>query len=251
MRTGGIDAGRILGVRLRLDWSWFVVLVLLSWSFARLDFPFRAPGFSSGAYWLLGVAMSLTLFASVLVHELAHAVAARSRGIPVDRITLFIFGGVAEMRMEARRPIDEFVLTIAGPLASLGLAGLFTAVGWGTGAAGWITASSLAGTLAQLNLILAVFNMLPAYPLDGGRVLRAGLWQVSGDLRFATRWATTLGRLFGWLLVGWGAWMFFVAGARLAGGWAMFLGWFLASAAAGAARRNRDTPAESEACDAA
>lgn len=240
MRTAGLDAGRVLGIRLRLDWSWFVVLLLLSWSFARLDFPFRAPGFSDGTYWVLGVAMSLVLFASVLVHELAHAVAARSRGIPVARITLFIFGGVAEMRMEATRPIDEFVLTIAGPLASLALAGLFAALGAGAEAAGAPTASSLSWSLSQLNLVLAVFNMVPAFPLDGGRILRAALWQLTGDLRRATRWATAAGRLFGWLLIAWGVWMFVALGARLAGGWAMFLGWFLAGAAASAARRNRE-----------
>lgn len=239
MRLGGIDVARIFGIRLRLDWSWFAVLGLLTWTFATFDFPFRAPGLQPQAYWALGLSSALLLFLSVLIHELAHAVAARSRGIPVERITLFIFGGVAEMRMEARRPIDEFALTIVGPLASLALAGTFWLLGRAALAVGLESALLLTATLARLNLILAVFNMVPAFPLDGGRVLRSILWQVTGDLTRATRWATRVGRLFGWLLIASGAWMFVVYGARLAGAWAMFLGWFLAGAAASAGRQNR------------
>lgn len=239
MRFGGIEVARILGIRLRLDWSWFVVLLLLTWTFATFDFPLRAPGLESGAYWLLGFSAALLLFVSVLIHELAHAVTARGRGIPVERITLFIFGGVAEMRMEARRPLDEFVLTIVGPLASLALAGAFWGLGRGAAAAGSGTLAMLSTTLGHLNLILAVFNMVPAFPLDGGRVLRSVLWKLTGSLTRATRWAAGVGRLFGWILVGWGAWMFVVPGARLAGAWAVFLGWFLARAAAGAVERSR------------
>jgi Zn-dependent protease len=239
MRLGGLDVARILGIRLRLDWSWFAVLLLLTWTFATFDFPLRAPGFLPTVYWGLGLAAALLLFVSVLVHELAHAVTARGRGIPVERITLFIFGGVAEMRMEAKRPIDEFVLTIVGPLTSLAMAGLFWGLGRGAIAAGADGAALLATTLARLNLILAIFNMVPAFPLDGGRVLRSVLWQLTGDLTRATRWAAGVGRLFGWLLIGWGAWMFLFMGARLAGAWAAFLGWFLAGAATAAVRRHR------------
>jgi len=239
MRFGGLDVARILGIRLRLDWSWFAVLLLLTWTFATFDFPLREPGFLPIVYWGLGFAAALLLFASVLVHELAHALTARGRGIPVERITLFIFGGVAEMRMEAKRPIDEFVLTIVGPLTSLAMAGLFWGLGRGAIAAGADGAALLATTLARLNLILAIFNMVPAFPLDGGRVLRSVLWQLTGNLTRATRWAAGVGRLFGWLLIGWGAWMFLFMGARLAGAWAAFLGWFLAGAATAAVRRHR------------
>jgi len=239
MWFGGVEVARILGIRLRLDWSWFFVLVLLTWTFATFDFPLRAPDLEPTAYWSLGFAAALLLFVSVLIHELAHAVTARSRGIPVERITLFIFGGVAEMRMEARRPLDEFLLTIVGPLASLALAGAFFGLGRGAAALGGETTALLATTLGQLNLILAVFNMVPAFPLDGGRVLRSVLWKLTGSLSRATRWAAGVGRLFGWLLVGWGAWMFVVHGAPLAGAWAAFLGWFLARAAAGAIEHNR------------
>lgn len=239
MRLGGLDVARVFGIRLRLDWSWFAVLLLLTWTFATFDFPLRTPGFRPAVYWGLGFAAALLLFASVLVHELAHALTARRRGIPVERITLFIFGGVAEMRMEARRPIDEFVLTIVGPLTSLAMAGLFWGLGRGATAGGREEAALLATTLARLNLILAIFNMVPAFPLDGGRVLRSALWQLTGDLGRATRWAAGVGRLFGWLLIGWGAWMYLFLGARLAGMWAAFLGWFLAGAAAAAVRHQR------------
>ncbi|MGI9038340.1 MAG: site-2 protease family protein [Gemmatimonadota bacterium] len=239
MRLGGIDVARIFGIRLRLDWSWFAVLGLLTWTFATFDFPFRAPDLAAATYWGLGFSSALLLFVSVLIHELAHALAARRRGIPVDRITLFIFGGVAEMRMEARRPVDEFALTVVGPLASLGLAGVFWLLGRAALGAGLESALLLTGTLARLNLILAVFNMVPAFPLDGGRILRSVLWQLSGDLTRATRWATRIGRMFGWLLIVAGAWMFVAYEARLAGAWAVFLGWFLAGAAASAERQNR------------
>lgn len=238
MMLGGIEVGRLFGIRLRLDWSWFVVLVLLTWTFATFDFPFRLPGLEAPAYWLLGLAAALLLFVSVLIHELAHALVARARGVPVERITLFIFGGVAEMRMEAKRPIDEFVLTIVGPLASLALAGLFWAGAAGAMVAGFEASLLLATTLAQLNLILAVFNMVPAFPLDGGRILRSILWRLTGDLTRATSWAAGVGRLFGWALMGLGVWQFLV-GHAMAGLWAAFLGWFLAGAAASAARQNR------------
>ncbi len=235
---GGIEIGRLFGIRLRLDWSWFAVVVLLTWTFASFDFPLRVPGLEGPTYWLLGLAAALLLFVSVLIHELAHALVAQARGVPVERITLFIFGGVAEMRMEAKRPIDEFVLTIVGPLASLALAGLFWAGAVGATAAGSDATLLVAATLAQLNLILAVFNMVPAFPLDGGRVLRSVLWRLTGDLTKATSWAAGVGRLFGWTLMGLGVWQFLV-GHTLAGLWAAFLGWFLAGAAASALRQNR------------
>jgi len=231
---GGIEAGRLFGIRLRLDWSWFAVLVLLTWTFAfQFGQVHAAP-----TNWLLGLAAALLLFVSVLIHELAHALVAQTRGIPVERITLFIFGGVAEMRMEAQRPIDEFVLTIVGPLSSLALAGLFHLGAAGAATAGFGATQVLAETLAQLNLILAVFNMVPAFPLDGGRVLRSILWYLTGSLTKATSWAAGVGRLFAWGLMGAGAWLFFT-GNTLAGLWAIFLGWFLAGAASSAVRNNK------------
>lgn len=231
---GGVKAGRLFGIPLRLDWSWFAVLILLTWTFA---FQFGL-GLEAPANWVFGLAAALLLFVSVLIHELAHALVAQARGIAVERITLFFFGGIAEMRMEARRPIDEFVLTVVGPLSSLALAGLFLVGAGGAAAAGYDSMRILAETLAQLNLILAVFNMVPAFPLDGGRILRSVLWSLTGDLTKATSWAAGVGRLFGWGLMGFGVWLFLMG--RIAPGlWAAFLGWFLAGAATRAVTHNR------------
>jgi Zn-dependent protease len=246
MMFGGFGIGRWFGIRIRIDVSWFIVFALVTWTFAVWELPVKLPGMASSFYLWLGVIGALLLFLSVLLHELAHSVVARSRGIPVHGITLFIFGGVAEMSMEARTPGDEFALTVAGPLASLTLAGLFGIVSRAGWSLGLEPAGALAGTLAFLNLILAVFNMIPAYPLDGGRVLHAAIWKISGDQGLATRWATLVGRVFGWSLIVLGLTLIFASflslslrGAGLSGLWMILLGWFLGSAAAAAARFER------------
>ncbi|MDP2471679.1 MAG: site-2 protease family protein [Candidatus Palauibacterales bacterium] len=237
MRLGGFGAGRLLGFRIRIDYSWFFVLILVTWTFASWQFPEDLPGRSRFVYLAMGLSGALLLFVSVLLHELAHSVVARSRGILVEGITLFIFGGVAEMKKEPERALDEFVLTIVGPLSSLALSGAFVILARLFDAAGQAPAAVVAGTLAMLNLVLAVFNMVPAFPLDGGRVLRAVLWKLTGDPYRATRWATWVGRAFGWLLIMFGVYEF-ALGAQFAGVWSMFLGWFLAGAATSAARQN-------------
>ena len=237
MRLGGFRAGRLLGFRIRIDYSWFVVLVLVTWTFASWQFPVDLPGRSRAAYLAMGFSGALLLFLSVLLHELAHSVVARSRGIDVAGITLFIFGGVAEMRREPDRALDEFLLTIVGPLSSLALAGVFTVLARVFGNLGLAPAEVVAGTLAMLNLVLAIFNMVPAFPLDGGRVLRAVLWKITGDPVRATRWATWVGRGFGWLLIAYGFFLF-VSGVQFAGIWGIFLGWFLTGAATSAAQQN-------------
>jgi Zn-dependent protease/CBS domain-containing protein len=246
MRFGGFGVGRWLGFRVRVDVSWFVVLALVTWTFAAWELPGRLPGLSEPAYLAMGLAGALLLFLSVLLHELSHSVVARSRGVEVQGITLFIFGGVAEMTTEARTPADELALTAAGPLASLLLAGAFgliaqVALGLGLG-----PAATLAGVLSMLNLVLAAFNMVPAFPLDGGRILRAGIWKLTGNLGLATRWATGIGRAFGWLMITVGLLLFLASfrlaglhGAQLSGVWMVLLGWFLNSAASAAARYDR------------
>ena len=246
MMLGGFGLGRWFGFRIRIDASWFIVFALVTWTFAVWELPVKLPGLERSFYLWLGVVGALLLFLSVLLHELAHSVVARSRGIPVHGITLFIFGGVAEMSMEARTPGDEFALTVAGPLASLTLAAVFAFVSRAGWSLGIDAAGALAGTLAFLNLVLAVFNMIPAYPLDGGRVLHAAVWKISGDQSLATRWATFVGRAFGWSLIGFGLALIFASflslslqGARLSGLWMILLGWFLGSAAAAAARFER------------
>ncbi len=237
MRLGGFRAGRLLGFRIRIDYSWFVVLVLVTWTFASWQFPEDLPGLSRIAYLAMGFSGALLLFLSVLLHELAHSVVARSRGIAVEGITLFIFGGVAEMSREPDRALDEFLLTIVGPLSSLALAGGFVVAARLLGSIGVAPAAVVAATLAMLNLVLAIFNMVPAFPLDGGRVLRAVLWKLTGDPYRATRWATWVGRGFGWLLIAYGFFLF-VRGIQFAGVWGIFLGWFLTSAATSAAQQN-------------
>lgn len=238
MMFGGFGVGRWLGFRIRVDYSWFVVFALVTWTFAAWEFPDRLPDQGSITYLLMGIGGALLLFLSVLLHELAHSVVARSRGIPVEGITLFIFGGVAEMRMEARRPVDEFVLTVVGPLSSIGLSAVFLALRNLAGLAGWEATAAVAGTLSVLNLVLAVFNLIPAFPLDGGRILRSALWRVTGDLSLATRWAAAVGRGFGLLLMMAGAFLF-LRGYVLGGAWGLLLGWFLTGAATSAARQDR------------
>ncbi|MDT8437200.1 MAG: site-2 protease family protein [Gemmatimonadota bacterium] len=246
MMLGSFGIGRWLGFRIRIDVSWFLVLVLVTWTFAAWELPGRLPGLTPAGYLALGLAAALLLFLSVLLHEISHSVVARSRGIGVERITLFLFGGVAEMTAEPRRPGDEFALTIAGPLASLALAGVFGLAGRLAAAAGLDATATLAGILAWLNLVLAVFNMVPAFPLDGGRILRAAIWKATGDLGRATRWSAYVGRAFGWFLIGSGLLLFLAGfrvrglqGAQISGAWMILLGWFLNAAATSAVRYER------------
>jgi Zn-dependent protease len=235
---GGFGIGHWFGFRIRVDYSWFFVFALVTWTFAAWEFPNQLPGLDRPVYLLMGIVGALLLFLSVVLHELAHSVVARARGIPVEGITLFIFGGVAEMRMEARRPVDEFLLTVVGPLSSLGLAAAFLGLASLAGLAELPAAATVAGTLSVLNLVLAVFNLIPAFPLDGGRILRSVLWRLTGDLSLATRWATLIGRGFGWLLIMAGLYLF-LQGYALSGAWGVLLGWFLTSAATSAARQDR------------
>jgi Zn-dependent protease len=246
VRLGGFGVGKWFGFPIRIDASWFVVFALVAWTFAAWRLPEELPGQGRLYYLVIGGVAALLLFLSVLLHELAHSVVARSRGVPVRGITLFIFGGVAEMTMEARTPGDEFALTIAGPLASLTLAGLFGLLDLAGGAIGLETLAVVGGTLAWLNMVLALFNMVPAFPLDGGRILRALIWRLTGNLGVATRIATFVGRAFGWALILGGLMLFLASfriaglqGGQISGAWMMLLGWFLNSAAAAAARYDR------------
>jgi Zn-dependent protease/CBS domain-containing protein len=227
----GIRVGRILGIDIRLDVSWFVVFLLVFWTFAQAVFPHRVPGYGTGVYVAMALAGALLFFASVLLHELAHSAVARARGIPVEGITLFIFGGMARIRSEAESPRDEFLITIVGPLSSaaIGFALLaFAAAGAGVGLPASVT--GVAGYLAVLNFALAAFNMIPGFPLDGGRLLRSLVWHLTGDLRKATRWASYTGRAFGYLLIALGILNLF-GGGLVGGMWFIFIGWFLAQAA--------------------
>lgn len=226
--TRSIPLGRILGIPLGLDYSWFLIFALVTWSLAGSYFPEQYPGWSTGLYWAIGLATSLLFFASVLLHELGHSVIALRNGIPVRSITLFIFGGVAQIGREPGSPGVEFRVAIAGPIVSFVLAGLFGALGW-LGAS-FAPLAALATYLAYINGSLGLFNLIPGFPLDGGRVFRAILWRITHSFRRATEIAGAAGNLFAWLFIFWGAWQ--MIGGNFAGGlWIAFIGWFLQNAA--------------------
>ncbi|WP_420464009.1 M50 family metallopeptidase [Candidatus Palauibacter sp.] len=233
---GSFRIGRWFGFPIRIDYSWFPVAALVIWTFSTREFPRALPFYPSSAYLAMGTAAALLFFLSVLLHELGHALAGRMRGVTVEHITLFIFGGIAQARDEPRRPLDEFLLTAAGPLTSLALAGLFHAAR--LAAEAWYASPpviTVLGFLALLNFVLAVFNMIPGFPLDGGRIFRSIVWAVTGDLLRATRWATRGGRLFGAALIALG--LFNLSrGQFISGLWAAFIGWFVVNAAASSLR---------------
>lgn len=236
--NNGFRLGRVLGFEVSLDASWFIILFLVIWSFSAGVFPAQVPGLSRSLYLLMGVSGALLFFLSLLAHELSHAVVARAKGIPVDGITLFLFGGVARTRSEASSPGDEFQIAIVGPLMSFALGALLAGVAVFGGRAGWPPGLvSVAQYIAILNVVLAVFNMLPGFPLDGGRVLRSIVWKFTGDMTRATRIASLGGRGLGWLLIGFGVWEAW-RGLIMGGIWLAFIGWFLRNAALNAWRQH-------------
>jgi Zn-dependent protease/CBS domain-containing protein len=227
----------ILGFRVRANVSWLFLAVLVTWSLAAGYFPAAYPDLTTATYWWLGIVATIGLFFSLLFHELSHSVVARARGLEIKGITLFLFGGVSEMAMEPNRPNDEFWIAIAGPAASVLLAGVFYGLALGLQALS--VPEFVAGVparLALLNLVLAGFNMVPGFPLDGGRVLRAILWHFKGDLRWATRWATRLGQGFGFLLAALGV-VNVLNGNFIAGMWWFLIGLFMHGAATASYQR--------------
>ena len=226
---GSFQVMRLAGIPIRLHYTWLLAVGLMAWSLAAGFFPDAYPGWEPTAYWAAGVAAALLLFVSVLLHELAHAVVARGRGFEVRGITLFVFGGVAEVEGEAERPLDEFLIAVVGPIASFAIAGLAwlaaRAVADESG-----MAHAIASYLALANLILGLFNLVPGFPLDGGRILRAVVWALSGSLRTATNVASFAGQAIALGLVAWGVWRM-VGGDLFGGLWTAFIGWFLNGAA--------------------
>jgi Zn-dependent protease len=222
-----IVLGKVFGITIGLHSSWFLIFILITWSLAVGYLPFTYPGWSMGVYWLVGLATSLLFFGSVVAHELSHAVMALRERVPVMSITLFVFGGVAQLGGEPKSPGAEFRITAVGPLASFALAGLFAVVS-GAALNPYVTGATL--YLAQINLLLAVFNLIPGFPLDGGRILRAILWKIKGDFVRATQWAVMAGKTFAYLLIILGVFAIF-SGYFLNGLWLAFIGWFLSTAA--------------------
>jgi len=218
----------LFGFPLRIDLSWLFIAVLLTWSLAAAYFPHVYPDLGQGTYLAMGIVGMLGLFASVVLHELGHALVARKYDLSIRGITLFIFGGVAEMTEEAKSAKAEFFVAIGGPVVSLVLALLFR------GANAFLPLpTAVAGVVSYLGLIntvVLVFNLIPAFPLDGGRVLRAALWHFGKSMRRATRIASTIGSGFGWVLIGMGA-LQLLAGSLIGAIWWALLGMFLRGAA--------------------
>jgi Zn-dependent protease/CBS domain-containing protein len=245
----GLLIGRLFGINIYVDWSWLLIFLLVTWSLAA-EFTQMHPTWGPGLSWGVAIAAALLFFASVLGHELAHSRVAQAQGIPVGNITLFLFGGVANIEQEPRTPLAEFLVAIVGPFTSLMIgaiclliAGLFAPIPAGA-AVSPVLAFAVAGPLTTLllwlgsiNISLGLFNLLPGFPLDGGRVLRSILWGATGNFRSATRWAARIGQGMAWLLIFTGIAMSFGVevpffGSGLASGlWLAFIGWFLSSAA--------------------
>ncbi|MGH4030413.1 site-2 protease family protein [Actinomycetota bacterium Odt1-20B] len=231
-----LSLGRIAGVRVGLHWSVLAIVVLVAVMLAEGRFPDIHPGYPALLYWALGFLASVLFLISLLAHELAHAVVAHRHDVQVDGITLWMLGGVARLRTEPSTPGAELRIAAAGPLTSALVGGLCTgvALGLGAGPASGLPAETFAW-LAALNLTLAVFNALPAAPLDGGRLLHALLWHRTGDRLRATRAAAAAGRALGWfmLITGLGA----VLWGNLSGLWPAFVGWFLIAASSAEAQQ--------------
>jgi Zn-dependent protease len=222
----GFKIARVFGIDIAIHPSWFIILAVLVWSLADNVFP-SAYAWSRTTYWIVAVIAALLLFVSVLVHELAHSLIAKRQGIPVKSITLFVLGGVSNLEEEARSPGREALMAGAGPLSSLVIGGAALAVGRTLQAPETVRAVLL--YLGSVNILLGVFNLLPGFPLDGGRVLRAALWKRSGDMLRATRGAARTGTVFGYLLIAAGVVMALL-GSLLGGVWMGFVGWVLVQA---------------------
>jgi Zn-dependent protease len=220
-------------IPITLDFSWFIIFTLITWMLAVDYYPDEFKNWAVGWYWAMGAGTALMLYVSVVLHELGHSAVALHYGLPVKKITLFLFGGVTQMDEEPPSAIAEFMIAMSGPFVSLCLAFLFFEAKPFVASVDPLFA--MFKYLAYINLALAAFNLIPGYPLDGGRVLRAILWSFNGNLRKSTLIAANVGRGFGFLLIFWGVLRMF--GGDLGGGiWIAMIGWFLDSAASAQAR---------------
>ena len=192
--------GRIAGIRISFNWSWLIVFALIVWSLESYVFPAQDPGLSTTTYVIMAVIAAIVFFVSILLHEIGHSIVARRNGMEIEGITLWLFGGVSQFKEMFKSPGSEFRIGIAGPVVSFVLGVLFVGLAFLP-----IGSTPVTGTLfwlGYINLFLLVFNLLPALPLDGGRVLRAALWRAKGDFAWATRIAAGFGRGFGYLIIG-------------------------------------------------
>lgn len=249
MRSG-FGIGKIFGINIHVDWSWIFIFLLVTWNLAAAVFPSLHPDWGVGLTIAVSVAASLLFFLSVLLHELAHSLVAKARGLPVRRITLFFFGGVSNIEREPPSPGTEFFMAVVGPLTSILLGIGFIWLGRQNIPAmttelnnpmqllrGLDPLSTMLLWLGPVNILIGLFNLIPGFPLDGGRILRSILWAITDNFRKATRWATALGQGIGWLMILAGIAMIFgtnlpVLGTGITNGiWLAFIGWFLINAA--------------------
>ena len=220
--------GRIAGIRISFNWSWLIVFALLVWIWSTSVFPSQNPGLSRATYVIMSVIAAIVFFLSILLHEIGHSIVARRNGMEIEGITLWLFGGVAQFKEMFKSPGAEFRIGIAGPVVSFVLGSAFIGLAYVP-----IGSTPVSGTLFWLgysNLFLLVFNLLPALPLDGGRVFRSALWKAKGDFDWATRIAASCGRGFGYLMIAGGA-LTFIAYRSPSGIWLALIGWFLLGAA--------------------
>jgi Zn-dependent protease/predicted transcriptional regulator len=226
-----VRLGRIMGIPIRIHYTLWFVFILIAWSLAVGYMPQQYPGLSTATYWAIGIASAIILFVSILVHELSHSYIAKKNGLPIARITLFFFGGVSEMTEEPQDPGLEVRMAAAGPLMSFLIAGVLGAL-WYLGEAAHAPVAIIAtlGYAALINGVLGVFNLLPAFPLDGGRVFRGSIWKRSNNLVGATRTATRVTEVIS-LLMMFGGFAFIIFGDFVDGIWVIVLGWFIRSGA--------------------
>jgi len=226
---GSFRIARIAGIDLRLHYSWLVIAALITFSLGA-HFHAINHGWSSETVWISAVITGLLFFAGLIAHELSHAMVAKARGLGIHKITLFLLGGVAQIEEEPKSASTEFWMAIAGPAMSVAVGfvclGLAEAAGWHFGHEPLTPVAAVLLWLGYINLVLAAFNLIPGFPMDGGRVLRAIIWWISGDGAKATRIAARIGQAFGWLFIAWGIWEFFV-GAGFGSLWIALIGWFL------------------------
>jgi Zn-dependent protease len=251
----GFRIGKIFNININIDWSWLLIFGLVSWSLAS-SFGQMHADWTPLMQWGMAILAALLFFLSVLAHELAHSLVARAQGMPVRNITLFMFGGVSNIQKEPASPINEFLVAIVGPLTSFILGGAFLLLGTGGIALSNVTVTNMTDLLSQLgpantiflwlgsvNILVGLFNLIPGFPLDGGRVVRSILWGITNDLKKATRWASWLGQGVAWLLIFAGMSMLFGAQIPILGSgfinglWLIFIGWFLQNAAVQSYRR--------------
>jgi Zn-dependent protease/predicted transcriptional regulator len=236
MNKNSISIGKIFGIPVRVDYSWFLVMILFTWTFATGYYPAEFPNWSTVEYWAVGAVTAVLLFGCVLLHELGHSWVSIRYKIPVRSITLYIFGGISQISSEPTSAMSEFWITIAGPLVSFALAGIFALLT--IPAAGFAPLLAMVKYLAYINLILGVFNLLPGFPLDGGGVLMAVVWGITHNRHRAILIASTVGNFMAYLFIFFGVYLIF-GGDVLDGIWIAFIGWFVLTASSGQVQQER------------